>query len=35
MMKKRNILYWAMGVILMPLLGSCAFDDLHGIAGGG
>ena len=33
MMKKRNILYWAMGVILMPLLGSCAFDELHGIAG--
>ena len=32
MMKKRNILHWAMGVILMPLLGSCAFDELHGIA---
>ena len=33
MMKKRNILYWAMGVVMTPLLGSCAFDELHGIAG--
>ena len=33
MMKKRNILHWAMGVVMTPLLGSCAFDELHGIAG--
>ena len=33
MMKKRNILYWAMGVVMTQLLGSCAFDELHGIAG--
>ena len=33
MMKKRNILYWAMGVILMPLLGSCTSDDVIGSAG--
>ena len=35
MMKKRHILHWAMGVIMTPLLGSCAFDELHEIAGGG
>ena len=35
MMKKRHILHWAMGVVLTPLLGSCAFDELHEIAGGG
>ena len=34
-MKKRNILHWAMGVVMTPLLGSCAFDELHEIAGGG
>ena len=34
-MKKRHILHWAMGVIMTPLLGSCAFDELHEIAGGG
>ena len=28
MMKKRHILHWAMGVILTPLLGSCAADDI-------
>ena len=35
MMKKRHILHWAMGVMMTPLLGSCAFDELHEIAGGG
>ena len=35
MMKKRYILHWAMGVVMTPLLGSCAFDELHEIAGGG
>ena len=35
MMKKRHILHWAMGVVMTPLLGSCAFDELHEIAGGG
>ena len=34
-MKKRHILHWAMGVVMTPLLGSCAFDELHEIAGGG
>ena len=34
-MKKRNILHWAMSVVMTPLLGSCAFDELHEIAGGG
>ena len=24
-----------MGVVMTPLLGSCAFDELHEIAGGG
>ena len=33
MMKKRHILHWAMGVILTPLLGSCAADDVVGGAG--
>ena len=33
MMKKRHILHWAMGVILTPLLGSCAADDVVGDAG--
>ena len=35
MMKKRHILHWAMGVMMTPLLGSCAFDELHEIAGYG
>ncbi|MGM9777973.1 MAG: hypothetical protein ACI3ZD_06520, partial [Prevotella sp.] len=35
MMKKRHILHWAMGVVMTPLLGSCAFDELHEIAGYG
>ena len=35
MMKKRHILHLAMGVVMTPLLGSCAFDELHEIAGGG
>ena len=35
MMKKRYILHWAMGVVMTPLLGSCAFDELYEIAGGG
>ena len=30
MMKKRHILHWAMGVIFMPLLGSCTSDDIGG-----
>ena len=34
-MKKRHILHWAMGVLLTPLLGSCAFDELYEIAGRG
>ena len=34
-MKKRHILHWAMGVVMTPLLGSCAFDELYEIAGGG
>lgn len=33
MMKKRQILHWAMGVMLTPLLGSCAADDVVGGAG--
>ena len=33
MMKKRHILHWAMGVLLTPLLGSCASDDVVGGAG--
>ena len=33
MMKKRHILHWAMGVVMTPLLGSCAADDV-GDAGG-
>ena len=33
MMKKRHILHWAMGVVMTPLLGSCAADDI-GDAGG-
>ena len=33
MMKKRHILHWAMGVILTPVLGSCAADDVVGDAG--
>ena len=28
MMKKRHILHWAMGVMMTPLLGSCAADDI-------
>ena len=28
MMKKRHILHWAMGVVMTPLLGSCATDDI-------
>lgn len=28
MMKKRHILHWAIGVMLTPLLGSCAADDI-------
>lgn len=35
MMKKRHVLHLAMGVVMTPLLGSCAFDELHEIAGGG
>ena len=27
-MKKRHILHWAMGVVMTPLLGSCAADDI-------
>ena len=33
MMKKRHILHWAMGVLMTPLLGSCAADDVVGDAG--
>ncbi len=33
MMKKRHILHWAMGVMMTPLLGSCAADDVVGDAG--
>ena len=33
MMKKRYILHWAMGVVMTPLLGSCAADDVIGSAG--
>ncbi len=33
MMKKRYILHWAMGVVMTPLLGSCAADDVIGDAG--
>ena len=33
MMKKSHILHWAMGVVMTPLLGSCAADDI-GDAGG-
>ena len=33
MMKKRQILHWAMGVIMTPLLGSCTSDDVVGSAG--
>ena len=33
MMKKGRILHWAMGVIMTPLLGSCA-ADVVGDAGG-
>ena len=33
MMKKRHILHWAMGVLMTPLLGSCAADDVAGGAG--
>ena len=33
MMKKRHILHWAMGVVMTPLLGSCAADDVVGDAG--
>ena len=32
-MKKRHILHWAMGVVMTPLLGSCAADDVVGDAG--
>ena len=28
MMKKGHILHWAMGVVMTPLLGSCAADDI-------
>ena len=28
MMKKRHILHWAMGLVMTPLLGSCAADDI-------
>ena len=28
MMKKRHILHWAMGMVMTPLLGSCAADDI-------
>ena len=28
MMKRRHILHWAMGVVMTPLLGSCAADDI-------
>ena len=35
MMKKRHVLHLAMGVVMTPLLCSCAFDELHEIAGGG
>ena len=28
MMKKGQILHWAMGVVMTPLLGSCAADDI-------
>ena len=33
MMKKRHILHSAMGVLMTPLLGSCAADDVAGGAG--
>ena len=33
MMKKRHILHWAMGVVMTPLLVSCAADDVVGDAG--
>ena len=33
MMKKRHILHWAIGVMMTPLLGSCAADDVVGGAG--
>ena len=33
MMKKRHILHWAMGVMMTPLLGSCAADDVVGDPG--
>ena len=32
-MMKRHILHWAMGVVMTPLLGSCAADDVVGDAG--
>ena len=32
-MKKRHILHWAMGMVMTPLLGSCAADDVVGAAG--
>ena len=35
MMKKRHVLYLAMGVVMTPLLGSCAADEIVGGAGSG
>lgn len=32
-MKKRDLFHWAMGVLMTPLLGSCAADDVVGGAG--
>lgn len=33
MMKKGHILHWAMGVVMTPLLGSCAADDIDDAGG--
>ena len=35
MMKKRHVLHLAMGVVMTPLLGSCAADEIIGGAGSG
>ena len=35
MMKKRHVLHLAMGVVMTPLLGSCAADEIVGGAGSG
>ena len=34
-MKKRHVLHLAMGVVMTPLLGSCAADEIVGGAGSG